>query len=99
VMTHEYGHAIDSVAAGTWMMLEWSPELRADAWAGCALANLKLNPRSLGAVLTGMSLYPSKQAPVWNVRPGPLRAGYGRCGAVGDFDKGAATVTAPTKKK
>ena len=99
LIAHEYGHVIDSVSVGTWMMVAWSPESRADAWAGCALANLKLNQRSLGAALTGMARYPSKLAPDWNARLGPLRAGYGRCGAVRDFDKGAATVRLPTKKR
>src|SRR5215208_7908396 len=33
-IAHQYGHIIDSVALGTWMNVNWSPELRADAWAG-----------------------------------------------------------------
>lgn len=96
---HEYGHVIDSVSIGTWMLVDWSPELRADAWAGCSLANLKLNSRSLEQALAAMARYASTSQPNWSTRVTALRAGYARCGAAGDFDKSAATVRSTTKKR
>jgi hypothetical protein len=38
LIAHEVGHAIDAAAPANWMKTNWSLELRADAWAGCAMA-------------------------------------------------------------
>src|SRR5215471_10359794 len=41
LLAHEVGHAIDGVASAAWMKSNWNTELRADAWAGCALGSMK----------------------------------------------------------
>ncbi len=43
IIAHEYGHALDEVYPASWMKSGWTPELRADAWAGCALARSDLS--------------------------------------------------------
>src|SRR5262249_20964457 len=40
VLAHEVGHAIDAAAPAPWIKNSWSPELRADAWTGCAIAKM-----------------------------------------------------------
>ena len=97
IIAHEYGHIIDAVSLGTWMNTNWTPELRADAWAGCAFAMLKLNSRSLEQALTVILRYPAASQPNWTVRVPPLRTGYRRCGGTrSDFDKSAATLAPDT---
>ena len=38
ILAHAFGHHIDFNTTPAWMKDSWSSELRADAWAGCALA-------------------------------------------------------------
>src|ERR1700733_3266649 len=52
IIAHEYGHALDEVHPASWMKSDWSPELRADAWAGCALAKSDLSTNDVAAALT-----------------------------------------------
>src|SRR5215470_9765495 len=40
ILAHELGHAIDATTPVPWVKRDWTPELRADAWTGCALAKL-----------------------------------------------------------
>ena len=40
------------------MKSDWTPELRADAWAGCALAKSDLSSNDLAEALTAVSKYP-----------------------------------------
>ena len=47
IIAHEYGHALDESSPGAWMKSDWTPELRADAWAGCALAKSDLSANDL----------------------------------------------------
>lgn len=90
VIAHEYGHAIDETTPSTWLDRKWTPELRADAWAGCALAKVNLNANSLTAALTALSKYPSPAHPGWARRLPALRRGYTHCGGDGStFDSGA----------
>jgi hypothetical protein len=99
IIAHEYGHVIDAVSIGSWMNTNWTPELRADAWAGCALAKLKLTPASLERALTAISRYPPVSQPGWNPRVLPLRTGYSRCGGeASDFDKGTNKIRLPIKR-
>jgi hypothetical protein len=49
VIAHEVRHALDATMGATWIRKSWTPELRADAWAGCLLARLGLQP-SLSAL-------------------------------------------------
>jgi len=94
LMAHEVGHAIDGAMPAPWMKTNWTPELRADAWAGCALARMNLTPRTLQAGLNALSKYPSLSHPNWTARIPVLQAGYTQCG--GDASKlGGQTSKSP----
>lgn len=80
LIAHEVGHAIDAAAPAAWMKSNWSAELRADAWAGCAMAKMDLSKRSLQAAFTTLSKYPSPAQPDWSVRQPVLELGYKQCG-------------------
>ncbi|HLH42831.1 MAG TPA: hypothetical protein VKV74_07590 [Bryobacteraceae bacterium] len=77
LISHEVGHALDSTLGAKFVNQSWSPEVRADAWAGCVLAKLeaKLEP-SLGA----LAKYPPPSHPAWGQRLPALRAGFRACG-------------------
>ena len=88
ILAHEVGHAIDAVAPPHWMKSGWAPELRADAWAGCAFAKMNLSGSALKSSLMTLSKYPSPTHPNWATRLPVLRAGYTQCGGDGaSFDK------------
>ncbi len=55
IIAHLYGHALDETHPAGWMKSEWSRELRADAWAGCALAKSALSSNDLAEALTAVS--------------------------------------------
>src|SRR5262249_42357386 len=57
-MAHEVGHAIDGPMPPPWFKTNWTAELRADAWAACALARMNLSSRTLQAGLNALSKYP-----------------------------------------
>ena len=87
VLAHEVGHAIDDAAPAAWMKTNWTPELRADGWTGCALAKMNLSASQLRASLTTLSNYPSPSHPDWMARLTVLRMGYTQCGGdAGKFD-------------
>jgi hypothetical protein len=81
MLAHEVGHAIDGAAQASWMKSNWSAELRADAWAGCALGKMNLNSRSVQAGFRTLSKYPSPAHPDWKTRLATLQFGYSQCGA------------------
>jgi len=83
IIAHEYGHALDEVYPASWMKSGWTPELRADAWAACALARSDLNSASLAEALTAISKNPPNASPSWNLRLPALRLGYTHCGGAG----------------
>jgi hypothetical protein len=88
IIAHLYGHALDEVHPASWMKSEWSRELRADAWAGCALAKSNLSSNDLAEALTAVSKYPPTAQgapPSWGQRLPALRLGYVHCG--GDAPK------------
>ncbi|MGP0070555.1 MAG: hypothetical protein ACLPWF_01295 [Bryobacteraceae bacterium] len=91
IIAHEYGHALDEVHPASWMKSDWSPELRADAWAGCALAKSDLSANDLAEALTAVSKYPPVvHQPTWAQRLPALRLGYVHCGGDGSkFDSAA----------
>jgi hypothetical protein len=90
ILAHEVGHVIDAAARVFWIKSGWSPELRADAWAGCAFAKMSLSANALKAGLTTLSKYPSPSHPNWTMRLPVLRLGYTQCGGDGaSFDKGS----------
>jgi hypothetical protein len=87
IIAHEYGHALDEVYPASWMKSGWTPELRADAWAGCALARSDLSSADLTGALTAVSKYPPSRGPGWSARVPALRLGYIHCGGDGSkFD-------------
>ena len=80
LLAHEVGHAIDGVASAAWMKSNWNLELRADAWAGCALGSMNLSQRSIQAAFTTLSKYPSASHPDWDTRLPVIQLGYKQCG-------------------
>jgi hypothetical protein len=89
IIAHEYGHALDETHPAQWMKSGWTPELRADAWAGCAVAKNGLSSNGLAEALTAVSKYPPvSHPPIWAQRLGALRLGYVHCGGDGSkFDQ------------
>ncbi|HEV3333150.1 MAG TPA: hypothetical protein VG096_19320 [Bryobacteraceae bacterium] len=85
IIAHELGHALNETAPAAWMNGGWSPELRADAWAGCALAKSSLSATSVKEALTAVAKYPSPAHPGWAQRLPALRLGFTHCG--GDASK------------
>jgi hypothetical protein len=79
IIAHEYGHALAEMIAAPWMKSAWTPELRADAWAGCALAKSDLSSNDLAEALTAVSKYPPFAGPSWALRLPALRLGYTHC--------------------
>jgi hypothetical protein len=89
-IAHEYGHALNEVHPASWMKSDWTAELRADAWAGCALAKSDLSLNDLSEALTAVSKYPPSALSTWSLRVPALRLGYIHCGGDGSqFDSGA----------
>ena len=87
LLAHEYGHALAETYPAKWMNDSWSPELRADGWAGCALAKADPGANDLADALTAVSKYPSPAHPNWTLRLSALRIGYTQCGGDGSkFD-------------
>jgi hypothetical protein len=84
IIAHLYGHALDEMHPANWMKSEWTRELRADAWTGCALAKSNLSSNDLSEALTAVSKYPPVGASAsWAARLPALRAGYLHCGGDG----------------
>jgi hypothetical protein len=89
IIAHELGHALDDALGARWIDSKWTPELRADAWAGCSLAKIDLKPGDLEAALKALAKYPSASHPSWPLRVPALRAGYMGCGGEGAKFKAA----------
>jgi hypothetical protein len=89
VLAHEFGHALDEVYPAKWMSNGWNPEMRADGWAGCALARINAGPKDLADALAAVSLYPPPGKSAWPLRLTAMRTGYVYCGGDGSkFDAG-----------
>jgi hypothetical protein len=87
IIAHEVGHALDDTMGAKWIQTSWTPELRADSWAGCALARSDLSPSDLQAALAALAKYPAPAHPGWTLRVPAIRAGYTACGGtVSKFD-------------
>ena len=81
IFAHDLGHHLDASGnKAAWMKDAWDSELRADAWAGCAMAKADLSPSRLQAALLAMSTYPSPHHPSWDVRRPAITEGFTRCG-------------------
>jgi len=93
ILAHEMGHALDDAMGAAWVKSSWTPELRADSWAGCTLARIELNAGDLEASLAALAKYPPSAQPTWSARLPVLRIGYTQCGGDGaKFDRGGAGV-------
>jgi hypothetical protein len=89
MIAHEFGHALDEIYPAKFRNGGGNPELRADAWAGCALARVDLGSNDLAEALVAISKYPSPAHPIWAMRVPALRLGYTQCGGDGaKFDSG-----------
>jgi hypothetical protein len=80
IIAHELGHGLDDVMGAAWINTKWSPEVRADSWAGCVLAKSNLTPADVHAALGALQNYPSPAHPAWNLRLPAIRIGYTHCG-------------------
>jgi hypothetical protein len=80
LMSHALGHALDDTLGAAWIEKGWTPEVRADSWAGCILAKSNMSPKEMTNALAALSEYPSPAHPAWNLRLPAIRAGYSRCG-------------------
>jgi hypothetical protein len=96
VLAHEYGHHLDlamnrQLIAAPAVGPAWVPELRADAWAGCALAGLQLPLEPLVAWMRDEQLtsvigeraghdHRTSSHPPWNLRISAVLGGHARCG-------------------
>jgi len=80
LIAHVYGHAIDEVTQPTWLPASWNPELRADAWAGCALAKSSLPAGGLTEALAALEMYPPPSQTGWSRRIPAVRLGFTHCG-------------------
>jgi hypothetical protein len=89
IVAHEFGHALDEINPGKFGK-GGTPELRADAWAGCTIAKVDLNPTGLAEALTAVSKYPSPAHPAWPLRLVAFRLGYTQCGGDASRFDGAA---------
>ena len=88
IIAHEIGHALDATLGAAWIKNSWSPELRADAWAGCVLAKTGQGPSGLEPSLAALAKYPSPSHPGWAMRLRVIRIGYTQCGGdASKFDK------------
>jgi hypothetical protein len=80
MISHEFGHALDVTMASAWPK-ELPAEARADAWAGCSLAQTQASPADLKSALAAFAKYPASgytQAQ-WSGRLQSLRLGYTKC--------------------
>lgn len=80
IIAHMMGHAMDATIGASWIKSSWAPELRADAWAGCALAKSSFSATEMKSALTVLSAYPPSSRPNWSQRLTVLRRGYIQCG-------------------
>ena len=81
ILAHEVGHHVDAIVPPPpWMNADWSPELRADAWAGCELARAGNKPPEIKAALQAIAMSPSPSHPAWSVRAEALQKGFSGCG-------------------
>jgi len=89
IIAHEMGHALDDAMGASWIRGDWTPELRADGWAGCILAKSRFNPADLQAALAALAKYPAPAHPAWSLRLPAIRDGYTHCGGeAASFDSG-----------
>ena len=87
ILACEVGHVVDGRMKPAWMPKSWVPELRADAWAGCALARAALPKDKTMAAVRAILENPSAAHPARNQRVPALELGYGSCGGAGNLPR------------
>ena len=87
IFAHETGHVVDGRLNVAWMPTSWGRELRADAWAGCALARAALSEDQKTAALRAILQYPSPTHPARDLRVPALDLGYRSCGGTGNLPR------------
>ena len=80
ILAHEFGHHIDLHTTPPWMNNRWSRELKADAWAGCALARAGIGTTELKGALQAIAAFPSPTHPGWVQRHQAVQSGFVSCG-------------------
>ena len=80
IIAHELGHALDDTLGASWIDKKWTPEVRADAWAGCILAKSDLQTPGIKGALAALEEHSPPGRPAWNLRLPAIRAGYTHCG-------------------
>jgi hypothetical protein len=98
VIAHEIGHHLDLQSASSWMDSSWSRELRADAWAGCALAKASIPSAQLKSALQAIAAYPSPSHPAWDRRLPAIERGFKRCGGTAAAGLGGGDDDEPETK-
>ena len=89
LFAHEVAHVIDGRTSVAWMPGSWDRELRADAWAGCALGRAALPDEKTIAAVRAILRYPSPTHPARDMRLPALELGYHSCGGTGSLARGA----------
>jgi hypothetical protein len=87
IFAHETGHVVDGRLNVAWMPDSWGRELRADAWAGCALARAVLSEDKTIAALRAILRYPPPTHPARDLRVPALELGYRSCGGTGNLPR------------
>jgi hypothetical protein len=87
LFAHETGHIVDGRLNVAWMPTSWGRELRADAWAGCALARAALSEDQTKAALRAILQYPPPTHSAGDLRVPALDLGYESCGGTGSLPR------------
>jgi hypothetical protein len=95
ILACEVGHVVDGRMKPAWMPRSWAPELRADAWAGCAVARAALPKDKAMAAVRAILENPSPAHSARNERGPALELGYQSCGGVGNLPRKDADQNAP----
>jgi hypothetical protein len=100
LIAHVYGHAIDETTQSTWIPTSWNPELRADAWTGCAVAKGSLPSSGIASALGALAASPPPSQSNWSPRLSAVRLGFTHCGGQATtFDSASKGTKTGTKAK
>ncbi len=89
LLAHSLGHALDDAIGAAWIDQSANPEIRADSWAGCILAQGSFPPMDRDFAMAALKDHPFAAQVAWNARLAALRNGYSHCGGMGSLDKAA----------
>ena len=103
LIAHVYAHAIDESVPSNWIPTAWDRELRADAWAGCALAKSNLPAKDLASALAALAANPPRTGSAgprsesaWVKRAPSVKLGFTHCGGAGpQFDAASGAGLKP----